>query len=125
MIPDIIPNGTLVQIISTAEFDSFPKNENGDPIVGKEPDGSDDLMPSHRRVFCGCIARIIGFMRSNFPYYILELVDASTTADPEFVSDNDCFGLRCFSRNEFHILSESSPAPSSPFSFDDLLKGGV
>lgn len=125
MTPDILPNGTLVQIISTAEFDSFPCNSRGNAILGKEPDGSDDVMDHTRRPLCGCIAKITGFWHSSFPYYLLELVDASTAADPEFVSNNNCFGLSGFSRNEFHILPDPSLAPSSQLSFDDLLKGSV
>lgn len=90
MNPPILPNGTLVQLISTAEFDSLPHNDTGDVILGKEPDGSNDVMSFYRRPLCGCIAEIVGYWHKSFPYYMLKLVDASTAANPEFASDKDC-----------------------------------
>ena len=123
MNPPILPNGTLVQLISTAEFDSHCRAPGDSAYLGKEPDGSDDIMDVSRRSLCGCIAEIVGYWHKSFPYYTLKLVDASTAANPEFASGKDRFGLSGFSRNEFHVLS-GLPS-SSTFSFDDLLQGGV
>lgn len=115
MNPPILPNGTLVQLISTAEFDSHCRAPGDSAYLGKAPDGSDDIMDVSRRPLCGCIAEIVGYWHKSFPYYMLKLVDASTAANPEFASDKDRFGLSGFSRNEFHVLYDLPfPSTSTP-----------
>ena len=135
MNPPILPNGTLVQLISTAEFDSHCRAPGDSAYLGKEPDGSDDVMDVSRRPLCGCIAEIVGYWHKSFPYYMLKLVDASTAANPEFASGKDRFGLSGFSRNEFHVLycfsspmfEQSYPTVvlTSTLTFDDLLQGAT
>lgn len=116
--------GTLVQIISVSEFDSFPKNEDGDSIIGKSSNGTLDIPPYTRRSLCGCLAKIKRFagpgVLSRLPFYELALYDSSSALDPIFAAKFN-WPMRYFSVNEFHPVSISTPTPSFPF--DDLLKG--
>lgn len=54
MNPPILPNGTLVQLISTAEFDSHCRAPGDSAYLGKAPDGTDDIMDVSRRPRCHC-----------------------------------------------------------------------
>lgn len=80
--PTTYPVGTLVQIISAAEFDALPKNNDGyalflDPL----PNGNADYIPPKRRSLCGGIMQIVRkFDASDF--YFLKPYDLSTAVDP-------------------------------------------
>lgn len=117
-----IPVGTLVQIISAAEFDALPKNNDGyalflDPL----PSGNADYIPPNRRSLCGSIMQIDRkFGASGF--YILKPYDLSTAVDPSAAA-RFSWNASLFSPNEFHPYD--TPVPISPVSFDDFLKGGI
>lgn len=116
------PVGTLVQIISAAEFDALPKDDAGrarfpDPL----PNGTADYMPSKRRSLCGSIVQIDRKYRAS-DFYFLKPYDLSTAVDPSAAAKfswNDGF----FTPNEFHLYV--TPVPVFPVSFDDFLKGGI
>lgn len=110
------PVGTLVQIISAAEFDALPKDNAGrarfpDPLSN----GTADYMTPKRRSLCGSIMQIdCNFGVSDF--YLLKPYDLSTAAKFSWNTD-------FFTPNEFHPYDTS--VPISPVSFDDFLKGGI
>lgn len=117
-----IPIGTLVQIISAAEFDALPKNNAG---YARFPDslsnGIADYMSPKRRSLCGSIMQIAHkFGASDFyflkPYDLSTAVDLSAAARFSWNSD-------LFTPNEFHPYG--TPVPVFPVSFDDFLKGGI
>lgn len=116
------PVGTLVQIISAAEFDALPKNNDGyalflDPL----PNGNADHMIPKRRPLCGSIMQIDRkFGASGF--YLLKPYDLSTAVDPSAAARYP-WDYELFTYNEFHPYD--IPVPISPVSFDDFLKGGI
>lgn len=116
------PVGTLVQIISAAEFDALPKNNDGyalflDPL----PNGNADYIPPKRRPLCGSIMQIDRkFGASGF--YRLKPYDLSTAVDPSAAA-RFSWNYELFTYNEFHPYD--IPVPISPVSFDDFLKGGI
>ena len=120
--PTTYPVGTLVQIISAAEFDALPKNNDGyalflDPL----PNGNADYIPPKRRSLCGSIMQIDHkFCDSDF--YFLKPYDLSTAVDPSAAA-RFSWNVSLFSLNEFHPYD--TPVPISPVSFDDFLKGGI
>ena len=76
------PVGTLVQIISAAEFDALPKNDAGcalflDPL----PNGNADFIPPKRRSLCGGIMQIARKLDAS-GFYFLKPYDLSTAVDP-------------------------------------------
>lgn len=89
------PIGTLVQIISAAEFDALPKNDAGcalflDPL----PNGNADFIPPKRRSLCGGIMQIARKLDAS-GFYFLKPYDLSTAAKFSWNS-------ALFSPNEFH-----------------------
>ena len=117
-----IPVGTLVQIISAAEFDALPKDDAGyarflDPL----PNGNADYMSHERRPLCGSIMQIAHkFGASGF--YFLKPYDLSTAVDPSAAA-RFSWDSALFTPNEFHPYV--TPVPVSSVSFDDFLKGGI
>lgn len=110
------PIGTLVQIISAAEFDALPKNDAGcalflDPL----PNGNADFIPPKRRSLCGGIMQIARKLDAS-GFYFLKPYDPSAAAKFSWNS-------ALFSPNEFHPYVTSVPVFS--VSFDDFLKGGI
>lgn len=120
--PTTYPVGTLVQIISAAEFDALPKNNAGcalflDPLSN----GVADYMSPIRRPLCGSIVQIDRkFGDSDF--YFLKPYDLSTAVDPSAAARFSWNSAR-FTPNEFHPYD--TPVPVFPVSFDDFLKGGI
>ena len=116
------PVGTLVQIISAAEFDALPKDCAGraqflDPFSN----GFTDFMSPKRRPLCGGIMQINGrFGVSDL--YFLKPYDLSTAVDPSAAAKFS-WSTTLFTPNEFHPYG--TPVPVSPVSFDDLLKGAT
>lgn len=116
------PVGTLVQIISAAEFDALPKDDDGyarfsDPFSNSIT----DYMFPERRSLCGSIVRIsrkLGVSDICFlkPYSLSTAVDPSAAARFSWNAD-------LFTPNEFHPYG--TPVPVFPVSFDDFLKGGI
>lgn len=93
------PVGTLVQIISAAEFDALPKNDAGcalflDPL----PNGNADYIPPKRRSLCGSIMQIDRKLDAS-GFYFLKPYDLST-ADPPLKTVSHqlvpCFILNLF-----------------------------
>lgn len=120
--PTTYPVGTLVQIISAAEFDALPKDDAGcalflDPL----PNGSADYIPPNRRSFCGSIMQI-DHKFGDSDFYFLKPYDLSTAVDPSAAA-RFSWNTSLFSLNEFHPYD--IPVPTSPVSFDDFLKGGI
>ena len=120
--PTTYPVGTLVQIISAAEFDALPKNNDGyalflDPL----PNGSADYIPPKRRSLCGSIMQI-DHKFGDSVFYFLKPYDLSTAGDPSAAA-RFSWNVSLFSLNEFHPYD--TPVPISPVSFDDFLKGGI
>lgn len=116
------PVGTLVQIISAAEFDALPKNDAGcalflDPL----PNGNADYMSPKRRSLCGSIMQI-DHKFGDSDFYFLKPYDLSTAVDPSAAA-RFSWNVSLFSLNEFHPYD--TPVPISPVSFDDFLKGGI
>lgn len=120
--PTTYPVGTLVQIISAAEFDALPKNDAGyalflDPLSN----GVADYMFPKRRPLCGSIMQIDRkFGDSDF--YFLKPYDLSTAVDPSAAAKFS-WNTNLFTPNEFHLYV--TPVPVFPVSFDDFLKGGI
>lgn len=120
--PTTYPVGTLVQIISAAEFDALPKNDAGcalfpDPLSN----GTADYMSPKRRPLCGSIMQIDRkFGTSDF--YFLKPYDLSTAVDPSAAAKFS-WNTDLFTPNEFHPYV--TPVPVFPVSFDDFLKGGI
>ena len=120
--PTTYPVGTLVQIISAAEFDALPKNNDGyalflDPL----PNGNADYIPPKRRSLCGSIMQI-DHKFGDSDFYFLKPYDLSTAVDPSAAA-RFSWNASLFSPNEFHPYD--IPIPISPVSFDDFLKGGI
>ena len=120
--PTTYPVGTLVQIISAAEFDALPKNNDGyalflDPL----PNGNADYIPPKRRSLCGSIMQI-DHKFGDSDFYFLKPYDLSTAVDPSAAA-RFSWNVSLFSLNEFHPYD--TPVPISPVSFDDFLKGGI
>ena len=120
--PTTYPVGTLVQIISAAEFDALPKNDAGwalflDPL----PNGNADYIPPKRRSLCGSIMQI-DHKFGDSDFYFLKPYDLSTAVDPSAAA-RFSWNASLFSINEFHPYD--TPVPISPVSFDDFLKGGI
>ena len=120
--PTTYPVGTLVQIISAAEFDALPKNNDGyalflDPL----PNGNADYIPPNRRPLCGSIMQI-GHKFGASGFYLLKPYDLSTAVDPSAAA-RFSWDVELFTYNEFHPYD--IPVPISPVSFDDFLKGGI
>ena len=116
------PVGTLVQIISAAEFDALPKDNAGcalflDPLSN----GNADYIPPKRRSLCGSIMQVDRKL-SDFDFYFLKPYDLSTAVDPSAAA-RFSWNASLFSPNEFHPYD--IPVPISPVSFDDFLKGGI
>lgn len=114
--PTTYPVGTLVQIISAAEFDALPKDDAGyavflDPL----PNGNADYIPPKRRSLCGSIMQIDRKLDVS-GFYLLKPYDLSTAA-------KFSWNYTLFTPNEFHPYD--TPVPISPVSFDDFLKGGI
>lgn len=117
-----IPVGTLVQIISAAEFDTLPKNDAGYALF---PDllssGIADYMSPKRRSLCGGIMQIARKLDAS-GFYFLKPYDLSTAVDPSAAAKFS-WNSALFSPNEFHPYVTSVPVFS--VSFDDFLKGGI
>lgn len=116
------PVGTLVQIISAAEFDALPKDNAGcalflDPLSN----GNADYIPPKRRSLCGSIMQI-DHKFGDSDFYFLKPYDLSTAVDPSAAA-RFSWNVSLFSLNEFHPYD--TPVPISPVSFDDFLKGGI
>lgn len=120
--PTTYPVGTLVQIISAAEFDALPKNDDGYARFSDLFSNSiTDYMSPERRSLCGSIVRIsrkLGVSDICFlkPYSLSTAVDPSAAVRFSWNSD-------LFTPNEFHPYG--TPVPVFPVSFDDFLKGGI
>ncbi len=116
------PVGTLVQIISAAEFDALPKDDDGYARFSDLFSNSiTDYMSPERRSLCGSIVRIsrkLGVSDICFlkPYSLSTAVDPSAAVRFSWNSD-------LFTPNEFHPYG--TPVPVFPVSFDDFLKGGI
>lgn len=120
--PTTYPVGTLVQIISAAEFDALPKDDDGyarfsDPL----PNGNADFIPPKRRSLCGGIMQIARKLDAS-GFYFLKPYDLSTAVDPSAAAKFS-WNSALFSPNEFHPYVTSVPVFS--VSFDDFLKGGI
>lgn len=138
--PTTYPAGILVQIISAAEFDALPKDDDGyarfsDPFSNSIT----DYMSPERRSLCGSIVRIsrklgasdICFLKPyslftavdlSAAFYFLKPYDLSTAVDPSAAA-RFSWNTNLFSPNEFHPYV--TPVPVSSVSFDDFLKGGI
>lgn len=116
------PIGTLVQIISAAEFDALPKNDAGCALF-LDPLSNDiaDYMPPKRRSLCGGIMQIARKLDAS-GFYFLKPYDLSTAVDPSAAAKFS-WNSALFSPNEFHPYVTSVPVFS--VSFDDFLKGGI
>lgn len=116
------PVGTLVQIISAAEFDALPKDNIGRAqFLDSLSNSVVDYMPPKRRPLCGSIVQIDSrFGDSNL--YFLKPYDLSTAVDPSAAA-RFSWNTDLFTPNEFHLYG--IPFPVSPVSFDDLLKGAT
>lgn len=116
------PAGTLVQIISAAEFDALPKDDAGRALFPQIfPNGFKDFMAINRRPLCGSIMQIDSRVGTS-DLYLLKPYDLSTAVDPSAAAKFSWYaGL--FTPNEFHPYGTSFPV--SPVSLDDLLKGGT
>lgn len=117
------PVGTLVQIISAAEFDALPKNDAGcalflDPLSN----GVADYMSPKRRLLCGSIMQIDRKLFCGSDLYFLKPYDLSTAVDPSAAAKFS-WGSALFTPNEFHPYG--TPVPVFSVSFDDFLKGGI
>lgn len=120
--PTTYPVGTLVQIISAAEFDALPKDDDGYARFSDLFSNSiTDYMSPERRSLCGSIMQIDRkFGTSDF--YVLKPYDLSTAVDPSAAA-RFSWNTALFTPNEFHPYG--TPVPISPVSFDDFLKGGI
>lgn len=120
--PTTYPVGTLVQIISAAEFDALPKDDDGYARFSDLFSNSiTDYMSPERRSLCGSIVQIDRkFGTSDF--YFLKPYDLSTAVDPSAAA-RFSWNTALFTPNEFHPYG--TPVPISPVSFDDFLKGGI
>ena len=121
--PTTYPVGTLVQIISAAEFDALPKDDAGYARFPSNPlsNGIADYMSPKRRFLCGSIMQIARkFCASDF--YFLKPYDLSTAVDPSAAA-RFSWNTDLFTPNEFHLYV--TPVPVFPVSFDDFLKGGI
>mgnify|MGYP007067153731 CR=1 FL=1 len=120
--PTTYPVGTLVQIISAAEFDALPKDDDGYARFSDLFSNSiTDYMSPERRSLCGSIVRIsrkLGVSDICF----LKPYDLSTAVDPSAAAKFS-WNSALFTSNEFHPYD--TPVPISPVSFDDFLKGGI
>lgn len=122
-VPTTYPVGTLVQIISSAEFDALPKDDAGCARFPSNllSSGIADYMSPKRRSLCGSIVQIARkFGTSDF--YFLKPYDLSTAVDPSAAAKFS-WNSTLFSPNEFHPYVTSVPVFS--VSFDDFLKGGI
>lgn len=116
------PAGTIVQIISAAEFDALPKDNIGRAqFLDSLSHGVVDCMPPKRRPLCGSIMQIDSRF-GDFDLYFLKSYDLSTAVDPSAAAKFS-WNADLFTPNEFHLYDISLPV--SPLSFDDLLKGGI
>lgn len=115
------PVGTLVQIISAAEFDALPKNDAGCALFLDPLNGNADYMPPKRRSLCGSIMQIVRKL-GDYDFYFLKPYDLSTAVDPSAAA-RFSWNADLFTPNEFHPYD--TPVPISPVSFDDFLKGGI
>lgn len=138
--PTTYPVGTLVQIISAAEFDALPKDDDGYARFSDSFSNSiTDYMSPERRSLCGSIVRIdrklgvsdICFLKPyglftavdpSAAFYFLKPYDLSTAVDPSAAA-RFSWNTDLFTPNEFHPYGTT--APVSPVSFDDFLKGGI
>lgn len=120
--PTTYPVGTLVQIISAAEFDALPKDDDGYARFSDLFSNSiTDYMSPERRSLCGSIVRIsrkLGVSDICF----LKPYDLSTAVDPSAAA-RFSWDAALFTPNEFHPYD--TPVPVFPVSFDDFLKGGI
>ncbi len=117
------PIGTLVQIISAAEFDALPRDDAGYARFPSDSlsNGIADYMSYERRPLCGSIMQITcKFGASDF--YFLKPYDLSTAVDPSAAAKFS-WNSALFTPNEFHPYG--TPVPVFPVSFDDFLKGGI
>lgn len=116
------PAGTLVQIISAAEFDALPKDDIGRAqFLDSLSHGVVDCMSPKRRPLCGSIMQI-DHKFGDIDFYFLKPYDLSTAVDPSAAA-RFSWNADLFTPNEFHLYC--TPFPVSPVSFDDLLKGGI
>lgn len=117
------PVGTLVQIISAAEFDALPKDDAGYARFPSNSfsNGIADYMSHERRPLCGSIMQIARKLDAS-GFYFLKPYDLSTAVDPSAAAKFS-WNSALFSPNEFHPYV--TPVPVSPVSFDDFLKGGI
>lgn len=120
--PTTYPVGTLVQIISAAEFDALPKDDDGYARFSDLFSNSiTDYMSPERRSLCGSIVRIsrkLGVSDICF----LKPYDLSTAVDPSAAA-RFSWDAALFTPNEFHPYGTTAPVFS--VSFDDFLKGGI
>lgn len=116
------PAGTLVQIISAAEFDALPKDNIGRALF-LDPLSNDvvDCMAPKRRPLCGSIMQIDSRFGDS-DLYFLKPYDLSTAVDPSAAAKFSWYA-DLFTPNEFHLYG--TPVPVFSISFDDLLKGGI
>lgn len=121
--PTTYPAGTLVQIISAAEFDALPKNDAGYARFPSDSlsNGIADYMSPKRRSLCGGIMQIARKLDAS-GFYFLKPYDLSTAVDPSAAAKFS-WNSALFSPNEFHPYVTSVPVFS--VSFDDFLKGGI
>ena len=121
--PTTYPVGTLVQIISAAEFDALPKDDAGCALFPSDSlsSGIADYMSPKRRSLCGSIMQIARKFGTT-DFYFLKPYDLSTAVDPSAAA-RFSWNASLFSPNEFHPYD--TPVPISPVSFDDFLKGGI
>lgn len=117
------PVGTLVQIISAAEFDALPKDDAGYARFPSNSfsNGIADYMSHERRPLCGSIMQIARKLDAS-GFYFLKPYDLSTAVDPSAAAKFS-WNSALFSPNEFHPYV--TPVPVSPVSFDNFLKGGI
>lgn len=117
------PVGTLVQIISAAEFDALPKDDAGYARFPSNSfsNGIADYMSHERRSLCGGIMQIARKLDAS-GFYFLKSYDLSTAVDPSAAAKFS-WNSALFSPNEFHPYVTSVPVFS--VSFDDFLKGGI
>lgn len=121
--PTTYPVGTLVQIISAAEFDALPKNDAGCALFPSYSlsNGVADYMSPKRRPLCGSIMQIDRNLGDS-DFYFLNPYDFSTAVDPSAAAKFS-WNTNLFTPNEFHLYGTTAPVFS--VSFDDFLKGGI
>lgn len=106
------PAGTIVQIISAAEFDALPKDNIGRAqFLDSLSHGVVDYTFPERRPLCGSIMQI-DHEFGDIDFYFLKPYNLSTAVDPSAAAKFSWYA-DLFTPNEFHPYG--TPVPGSRF----------